>query len=358
MKEKIFPAHPGTELLSEIKRRNMNQKELALRTGVSEKYISMVINGSKDISAALDRKLQIALGSDRGYWLDKQAQYDKTMVEIAEEEGVTDEEIAVLTHLKEITATFISEGYIHNDCPPTEKVLQLRYFLRISNLTDILKYSQAQNVVYRAQVKGNVKVDPYVLFAWQRLCEKKTENMEVDTAFEPQKIVARLPDFRRVMFDSAEKLQYERLNDILSECGIVFLLVESYKGAPIQGFDRKMENGSIILCLTNRGKRADRFWFTLFHELGHLALNHVNERFVDFEAVKSDIEEAADEFARDNILDPEMYRTFINSAGYENKTAIVRFAKKARVPAWVVVGRLQNDDLIPWSACNDLIVNY
>ena len=49
--------HPGKLLLSEINRIGMNQKELSVRTGMSEKHISTVINGTKDISSAFARSI-------------------------------------------------------------------------------------------------------------------------------------------------------------------------------------------------------------------------------------------------------------------------------------------------------------
>ena len=52
--------HPGELLLSKIGELGVKQKELAIRTGMSEKHISTVINGTKDISASFARKLDIA----------------------------------------------------------------------------------------------------------------------------------------------------------------------------------------------------------------------------------------------------------------------------------------------------------
>lgn len=39
--------------------------------------------------------------------------------------------------------------------------------------------------------------------------------------------------------------------------------------SPVQGFIRKNDN-KIILSMTIRRAFADEFWFTLFHEIGHL----------------------------------------------------------------------------------------
>ena len=49
--------HPGLELEKRINECGMSRKELALRTGVTEKHISTVINGERGISTGFARKL-------------------------------------------------------------------------------------------------------------------------------------------------------------------------------------------------------------------------------------------------------------------------------------------------------------
>ena len=50
--------HPGKILQNMLIDNGMNQKELALRTGVSEKHISTVISGNKNISLDFSKKLE------------------------------------------------------------------------------------------------------------------------------------------------------------------------------------------------------------------------------------------------------------------------------------------------------------
>ena len=49
--------HPGETILEIIQDRNISQKELAIRTGFSEKHVSTVINGQKNISAEFAMRL-------------------------------------------------------------------------------------------------------------------------------------------------------------------------------------------------------------------------------------------------------------------------------------------------------------
>lgn len=84
----------------------------------------------------------------------------------------------------------------------------------------------------------------------------------------------------------------------------------------------------------------------------------LSARFVDFDSVKSDIEDKADIFARDALIDPKVYREFTLSGEYYNLNSIKRFSKQAKVPYWIIIGRLQKDEWIDRSTFASEIPSY
>ena len=72
-----FIIHPGETLAEVLKDRKMPQKELAIKTGVSEKYISAVISGQKNISSSFANKLEYALGIEKAFWINLQTNYER-----------------------------------------------------------------------------------------------------------------------------------------------------------------------------------------------------------------------------------------------------------------------------------------
>lgn len=347
MSDMKLPVHPGKVLYSELEKVGMSQKELAIRTEVSEKFISVIINGTKNISATMARKLEIALGSEKGFWSKLQSEYDRELAIIEEENGITQEERAVLKPLDDITKHFIGQGIMHNDCGEVEKVLQLRSVLRVSNLLQIPKITY--NAAYRVQLKDSTNVDPYVLFAWQRLCEEQTKNIKLNCQFNADNLCGRLGDIKRTMFLSDPNAMRSKLQKIFAECGVAFDIVKHFRGAPVQGFIKQTDGGKAILCVTIRGKSADRLCFSLFHEIGHLLNGDLNTRFVDFDTVKSEMESRADSFARDTLIDPVKYMAFVRSGKYHYLDEIKNFSETIGVPHWIVIGRLHNDEWLDWS---------
>ena len=71
--------HPGETLKEVLEGREMSQRELALRTGVTETHISYLVNGQKGISVSFSRKLGHVLNIDASFWINLQSNYDKEM---------------------------------------------------------------------------------------------------------------------------------------------------------------------------------------------------------------------------------------------------------------------------------------
>ena len=332
----------------------MSRKELAIRTGVTEKHISTVINGDRGISAGFARKLGYVF-HDTAYWLDAQSKYDNEQLRIKEENNISAEEISILKNLHEIIAHCIVCGFIHNNCGDASKIMQLRALFNVSDLTVIPKITY--NAAYRAQLSTNIKVDPYVLFAWQRLCEKETENISISNKLDKHLLKKKLPQLKSLMFGDINQ-GIEDLQIIFAECGIAFQVVKNFRGAPVQGFIKELNNNRIILCVTIRRQRADIFWFTLFHEIAHILNNDYSARFVDFTSAFDEMEARADTFASNTLLNPEDYHEFISTYECTSWDSIERFAHKMHVQPYIVLGRLQKDEILDWSDYSEKIVKY
>lgn len=338
--------HPGETLAEVIEDREMTQRELAVRTGMTEKHISTVIHGQKSISAAFAKKLEYALGIEASFWMNLQAGYDRELLDFEEVNNITGEELGVLKNLKEVIEVWTAFGWLDSGANAPAMVLDLRRLFGISNLLDTPKISYA--AAYRAQSK-NANVDPYVLFAWQRMCELLTKNIEIADRVDVEKLRNKIPAIKQVMFMKANQIQ-KKLSDIFAECGIAFRIVPNFTGAPVQGFIKKTEDGALILCMTLRQKFADIFWFTLFHEIAHILNGDTKHEFIDFDSVSGDMEAKADSMAGEFLIDAKAYRAFIVSEGYRRVSGIERFADSQNVKAYIVQGRLMKEKLIPWKA--------
>ncbi|SCW46793.1 HigA family addiction module antitoxin [Eubacterium ruminantium] len=352
--KKMELQHPGNALAELLEEMGMTQRELSYRTGVTEKHISTVVKGNKDISTAFAKKLEYALSKPMNYWIDLQANYDNQKMNLEKNLGIDDEEKKVFKRLSDIIDYLEKTELIYAASNDTDKIVEVRKFMGVSNLKYISKIQY--NAAYRAQVNNNVNVDPYVLYAWKRICESCANRIQLDAKLDIDKLKKRLYEIKNLMFSNLSDINKE-LTSIFKECGIAFMIVPHFKGAPVQGFISRLDNGKVMLCLTLRQKRADKFWFTLFHEIGHLINGDVDNSFVDFSSVKSDNEEQADLFAGNILLDSEAYRLFLMNGDYTLKS-IKDFSKQQNVKPYIVIGRLQNDGELEWNEYSLEMVYY
>ncbi len=346
--------HPGYILAEQLEAENMTRHDLSVRTGVSEKHISTVLAGLKGISVSFAKKLDYALEPDASFWINKQSDYDFKIAEIEEQNNINNDEKKVLKNLKDIIEYYIELGLISKNNNDTEKIIQLRKLMRVTNLLSIPDISY--DAAYRAQIRKNTNIDPYVLYAWQRTCELLTKDMEVAGNLNIELLKNSIEDMKKLMFEDINSIS-KKLTDIFAKCGIAFKIVRNFVGATVQGFIQKLENDRIILCITLRGKKADRFWFTLFHEVGHIINEDYNVRFVDVKNEGSPIELKADLFAKNCLLDENEYRKFLFNNDFTLE-AIKRFSKDQGVRTFVVIGRLNNDDILEWGSFDSEIDRY
>lgn len=341
-----FIIHPGETIAEVLENRDMSQRELAIRTGMTEKHVSTVIHGKKNISAAFARKLEYALGIESSFWMNLQSNYDQELLEFEELHNITDEELNILKNLKEVSETWASFGWLDAESNPAAMVLDYRMMLGISNLIDIPKISYA--AAYRVQ-RNRKSIDPYVLYAWQRMCELLTENAKTVDDVDVGMLRSSIPEIKKTMFMREDLIQ-ARLSEIFSKCGIAFRVVPNFAGAPVQGFIKRTGENALILCVTLRQKFADIFWFTLFHEIAHILNGDTKREFIDFDSVPGDMELKADSVAGELLINQQEYDAFLSNEGYKNQKQLEQFAISQNVKDYIVRGRLMKEKLIPWSA--------
>ena len=78
----ITAFHPGYYVEEAIQDMNISQGELAKRLGVSERTLSLFIDGQIDVSYNLARRLSMVLGTSIKFWFNLQRIYNNKMLEI------------------------------------------------------------------------------------------------------------------------------------------------------------------------------------------------------------------------------------------------------------------------------------
>lgn len=284
-------------------------------------------------------------------WLNLQNAYDVKVAEIAEErelEEGSEKEICELIDFK----YFKEKGYVPDKrYSLKEKIAELRKILGVANLENLtsfnhlVSYRNTREFTTKSIANSNIMLE---------LASKKARDTTT-TKLNRKKLEKSLPALRELTRQDPEVFP-QRLSDILLDCGIVLVGLPALPNANLNGATKKFSNGSALLLLTDRNKVSDIFWFSLFHEIGHILENDFSSDEGNSETYLRS-EEQADQFAKDFLIRPEDYQDFIEKGNFD-KTDIIRFAEEIDIHPSVVLGRLQNEGILGFDRFRELKENY
>lgn len=227
------------------------------------------------------------------------------------------------------------------------KVRDLRNFFEVQNLRELFPYYANLKLAYEKQTIAEPA--DCALMAWIQKARLEARNLTVSEA-DLDLLNKILPEIKKLSRSSPNYF-CGRLEKSLAGCGIAVVFLPRRKGVFTNGFTF-YDGSKIIITLTLKGSDSDKFWFGLFHEIGHIMLGHVNEN-----GTTEDDEKEADEYAENQFIPHEKFRKFISAHNYE-KLSIVNFANELEIAPGVVVGRMQEKGCITFSQYNDLKVKY
>jgi HTH-type transcriptional regulator/antitoxin HigA len=164
-------------------------------------------------------------------------------------------------------------------------------------------------------------------------------------------LISNLDEIRSMTLMTPEQF-CPKLKGILSEYGIALVFLPELKGSFLHGATF-IDGNKIVLGLAIQESDADRFWFSLFHELGHIILGHIGNANGTSEQDEMD----ANEWARDQLIPADAFEKFRDTQTFSIDT-VKAFAKTVRIAPGIVVGRLQNEGKIKHNMLNELKEHY
>lgn len=143
-----------------------------------------------------------------------------------------------------------------------------------------------------------------------------------------------------------------KLKAICAEAGVAVVACRPPHECPASGASRMVGPDKAMILLSFRGLSDDKFWFTVFHEIGHLIL-HGAKTFVDSDMDDADeSEREANEFASRLIVPEDRNEEFCRLV--VSREAIIRFSVAVGVAPGLVVGQMQHRKMIRQDQMNDL----
>jgi HTH-type transcriptional regulator / antitoxin HigA len=186
------------------------------------------------------------------------------------------------------------------------------------------------------------KPDRAALAAWLARATDRAQVFHPKAQFDCTKLTAEA--MKSVAQYSVEHDGPRAVRDFLLSLGVVLVVVPHLSKTRLDGAAFISLAGHAVVALTLRYDRVDNFWFTLLHELAHLARHSAKTGVflddLDVAAGKDDIEEEADAVARDAIV-PRQIWSRSDAARLRTSAAILSLASQLRVHPALIAGRLR-----------------
>jgi HTH-type transcriptional regulator/antitoxin HigA len=341
---------PGATLEEALKERGMSQAEFAERTGRPKKTINEIVRGQAAITPETAIQFERVLGIPASFWNARQQHFDESIARAQAERKL-------LGHVDWQKGFPVSQmvglGWIPRTHSPVEKLEALLRFFRIGSPDEWEGTLSAPRMGTAFRESKAFQTNRFALSAWLRRGEIEASEMECDP-FDRQVFEGSLKHARGLVRSLAEGFD----NDVVRLCakaGVAVVFVPLIKGVHAWGATRWLPGERAMILLSLRGKFEDVFWFSFFHEAAHLLLHGKKNVFVEENRGERDgAELEADAFAKDFLIQPSIWKTFVEIHPSFSPSNVKAFALAAGVSPAIVVGRLQHEQRIERSHMNEL----
>ena len=308
--------HPGYYLKEMVEESGLTQEDYAKRLGTTPKNLSILIRGEQSLSIDIATKLSRMYGTTINYWLNLQQTYDAMRAEfLSNEELKKEREIFKLLDYKYFRDNF---GLPNLPRKIDEQIKCVREFLSIASLSVLREIDLA--VSFRSYSDNLSLSDIVNANAMVQIAINKA--LKVETVKFNKKKFEDAVDFALTQTRNHEGF-LPVVKKAFNNAGVVLIVLPNLKNSGINGATKKVD-GKILLMVNDRRHFADTFWFTLFHEIGHIMNGDYGITFKDN---KNESEDEADLYAQQRLIPQKQYEEFTNSHSVFDERTICQFAE-------------------------------
>ena len=346
-KQKFEPDYavpPGRTLQETIDCLGIDQKELSERTGLSTKTLNLIIKGKAPLTQQTAMLLERVTNVPARVWNNLEGNYQQQLARL-QARCELEKQIAWLKEIptKELTLRGLIED-------TSDKLVLLEHTLSFFRVASVDAWHEGWGKGQFAFRKSKqATATDGRLAAWLQIAELEAEQANV-AKFNKARFAAASSQIRSLTTEPPETF-VPVIKDLCREAGVVFCLVPEIQGAKISGAAKWLTPSKAMIAINLRGKKSDLFWFTFFHEAGHILNDSKKEAYVDVSYSDDPRENSANQFARQTLI-PTKYDDDLSLL--RNERQVREFAAGIGIAPGIVVGRLQHEGVILYSQLNHL----
>lgn len=341
-----WAASPGDSIRRALIRRGWSVAELADAMGATQEKAKALLDGTLAIDRTHASMLATALETSVDFWLHRQTQY-------ADDSERAQEVAADKAWLRELPMRdMIKFGWIRSATAESEKVAAALRFFGVASVADWKSKYRTDLATAAFRTSLTFTSNPVATTAWLRQAERQADKIQCKN-WNADHFKAALTKIRSLTRRKLPKEFVSELTKICAECGVALVITRAPDGCRASGATRFLTPNKAMIVMSFRYRSDDHFWFTFFHEAGHLLLHSKKALFLeDGSEVTSEEEEEANEFASKCLIPANLdseYKTLAPAT-----KSILRFAVRAGISTGIIVGQLQHSGRLAPNRLNSL----
>jgi len=322
----------GSILQDYLEYHRITQTEFADRLGISNKHMNEIINGTTNLSPELMIAISILTDIDINtiFFVEhKKSVYDKLLKKYKSEKEI--QKFLNSFHLNEMQKKkWIT---LRDSTSIAQNAIDLLNFLELKDFEVYDNYIE-KRIIYKKLDHANQKK----IYLWLRHCDKLIADVQV-TKYSSNRLNDLFDDLKKERMKPFNK---EKIIQILYQYGIILCIEDALDGSKIRGCTM-VKHKTPVIYLTTYFKEKSSFYFTLYHELGHIKThyNRLINKIVEFD----NEEKEADAFSFNQMI-PRKIWDIINECYDERE----RICLENNIPLCFLYSRLAYEKKISYSS--------
>ncbi|NTW88113.1 MAG: ImmA/IrrE family metallo-endopeptidase [Desulfobulbaceae bacterium] len=326
-----YAVPPGLTLLEVMESLEMTQKELAIRTGLTEQTLIRIFKGEQPISYETANRMELVTQVPASMWNNLEAQYREQLAKHEERQRLEADRAWLKTlPIQELIARGCLEAEL-------DEVSLLRKTLAFFGVGNVHAWHEIwKNPAVAARRSSCFESQPGVAAAWIRQGELQAHQIQC-APFSKARFTQALKEIRLLTREDLAVV-VPQLKETCAAAGVAIALVREMKKVPWGGATKWLTPNKAMILLNLRGKSEDKFWFSFFHEACHVIKDKKKDLFINDGSNDDPREKRAEAFAAEFLIPPR-YNDSIRA--FQAKQEIVSLAGELGISPGIVAGRYQ-----------------
>lgn len=291
---------PGEILEEKLQEMNVDINDFAARIGYTPKTMNELLKGKCRVSIEMAYALEFGTKIPVSNWLELQKQYDEDLWRIKVKNSLENQ---AKWRRRFPVSELSPRNWIKDINSKKDGVSSILRFFGTPNPKAWKDYYYSNRLKVAFRISLAETEDPYAASVWMRRGEILADEIKMEKQNDKKvrsTIKKGMPDF--VELAKADVASWEtlrckkalpkpkvgedfidegmrKLQELGAKFGIKIIYAQNFKSAPIHGMARWYKDIPVIQ-LHDRFKDRKAFWFTFFHELGHIVLHGKKDIFI------------------------------------------------------------------------------